>query len=268
MGKYFSINNKKITGYYSRTYTSAIKASKFTNSKAYQDLKTLIEDSDTIFITTSDDSIYDVWQSINNYNLDGKILCHTSGSLSSKIFSDINKSNSFGYSIHPMFPFSDKNNTYKELNKAYFSIEGDTKYLNYLKTFFESLGNKVILLNSDKKSLYHLANVTVSNLVLALLNLGCHYLEDCGISSDDSLNALLPLIENNVCNLKNKGFTEALTGPIERCDIGTIKKHLSVIPKRQALLYKDLSLILLSLAKKKHCEKNYSILEEYLGGLK
>lgn len=267
LGKYFVLNNINVTGYYSRTYRSALEASEFTKTKAYNSLEELINDSDTIFITTSDDAISIIWQDIQRFNLKDKIICHTSGSLSSKIFSNINDSGAFGYSIHPIYPFSNKYTSYNYLKSAYFSIEGCEKYKNKLKNLIEGLGNKVIIRDSDKTALYHLASVTVSNLVLSLLNLGCTYLEGCGINSDDSLNALLPLIESNIENIKEKGFIDALTGPVERCDVETIKHHFEVIPKEHLSLYKTLSQNLIEIAITKNPTRDYSQLENFIGGI-
>lgn len=267
LGKYFAENGVNITGYYSRTEKSASEASKFTNSKVYNSLYDLIKDSDTIFITTSDDKINNIWQKINILNIKGKIICHTSGSLSSEIFSNINNSGAFGYSIHPMFPFSDKYNSYKNLKSACFSIEGDVNHLDYLCSFLESLGNTVVKINREEKALYHLSNVMVSNLTLSLINLGCNYIEQCGFSKEEALRGLLPLIEHNIKNIKDKGFIHSLTGPVERSDLGTIKHHIDVIPKDNLQVYKILSLNLIELSRVKSPEKNYEKLKEYLGGL-
>lgn len=267
LGKYFFEKGLSISGYYSRTYRSAYEASKFTDSNCYEKLNDLIKNSDTIFITTPDDVIHDIWNEMCNLNIKDKIICHTSGSLSSEIFSNINNSGAFGYSIHPMFPFCDKFNDYKKLNTAYFSIEGDTKYLDYLYSVLVSLGNKVLLMKPQNKKLYHLANVTVSNLVLSIINLGCEYLNKCGISNEDAINAFFPLIESNIKNLKENGVLRAITGPVERGDIGTIKKHIEVIPSEDKEMYKCLSSNLLKLSKIKNSEVNYGELEEYLGGI-
>lgn len=266
LGKYFSTNNLNVTGYYSKNSVSSKEAAKFTDSKFYENIDPLIMDSDIIFITTPDDVVLKVWQTIKNFNIRGKILCHTSGSLSSKIFSDINNSGAFAYSIHPMFPFSDKFTTYKHLKNCYFSIEGDEKYLLEMKNLIINLGNPVLIIDHDKKSLYHLANVTVSNLVLSLLTKGSEYLVQCGIDEKNALNSLMPLIENNILNLKEKGFINALTGPVERNDLGTLKKHIDAIPLKDLSLYKNLSLSLLKLSKQKHPEKDYKEIEKFLGG--
>jgi predicted short-subunit dehydrogenase-like oxidoreductase (DUF2520 family) len=268
LGKYFSINNLNVVGYYSKNSSSSKEAAKFTNSKFYECIDLLIMDSDIIFITTPDDVVFKLWQNIKIFNIKDKILCHTSGSLSSKIFSDINNSGAFAYSIHPMFPFSDKFTTYKCLKNCYFSIEGDEKHLLEMKNLIESLGNPVLIIDQDKKSLYHLANVTVSNLVLSLLNKGSKYLIQCGIDEKDALNSLMPLIEANLINLKQKGFINALTGPVERNDLGTLKKHIAAIPAEDLEIYKRLSLNLLELAKQNHPERDYKESKKILGDMK
>lgn len=266
LGKYFTNNNIKLSGYYSNTKASSKIASEFTSSRLFESLEALILASNVIFITTPDDKIADVWNDVQKFNIKDKIICHTSGSLSSKIFSNIEASGAHGYSIHPMFAISDKFNTYKELKSAYFSIEGSANYLYELKHMFESFGNKTFLIDGDKKYLYHLANVTVSNLMLSLLEKGANYLAQCGIDKREALDALMPLINNNINNINVKGFKDALTGPIERGDIGTVKHHMEVIPEADKALYKILSLNLLKLSESKHPEKNYNELKDYLGG--
>lgn len=264
LGKYFSINNLNLSGYYSKNANSATEAAEFTNSKHFNDLQTLIRYSNLIFITTPDDVIIEIWNELKEYNLKDKIICHTSGSLSSSIFSNINTLGALGYSIHPMCAFSDKFTTYKSLNQIYFSIQGDDAYLYVLSDLLKGLGNNVIILDKDKKPLYHLANVTVSNLVLSLLEIGCSYMQTCGLNEKDAINALMPLIENNIKNIKTNGFLNALTGPAERGDLETLKRHLTVIPPSDLELYRHLSLNLISLSEKKHTEKNYNILKNEL----
>jgi predicted short-subunit dehydrogenase-like oxidoreductase (DUF2520 family) len=264
LGKYFSINNLNLSGYYSKNANSAAEAAEFTNSKHFNDLETLIRYSNLIFITTPDDVIKEIWNELKEYNLKDKIICHTSGSLSSSIFSNINTLGALGYSIHPMCAFSDKFTTYKSLNQIYFSIQGDDAYLYVLSELLKGLGNNVIILDKDKKPLYHLANVTVSNLVLSLLEIGCSYMKSCGLNEKDAINALMPLIDNNIKNIKTHGFLNALTGPVERGDLETLKHHLTVIPPSDLDLYRRLSLNLINLSEKKHYGKNYNILKNEL----
>lgn len=187
-------------------------------------------------------------------------MCHASGSLKSTVLSNAKVAGALIYSIHPMFAFSNKNIQIKELENIYFSIEGD---LNTESThnipvveLMNILGNRYFQRNLNDSSTYHLANVFVSNLVLSLLEIGTGYLRKLGLSEEDSLNALFPLIQGNLDNINANGFVKSLTGPVARGDINTIKKHLEVLRKEDKTIYNSLSLNLLKLAQK-GCQDDY-----------
>lgn len=265
LGKYLKENNIDISGYYSKSQHSSKEAAIFTNTRQYNNLEDLIKNSDTIFITTPDNKIADVWNEIKMLPIKEKLICHCSGSISSEVFSNINNHGAYGYSIHPMFAISDKYNSYKNLSKAFITIEGHEKYIEYLKSLFLYLGNDVAIINKENKVLYHAASVTVSNLVLGLINTGIKYLEACGFTKEGAIKALYPLIEYNLINIKEKGVVNSLTGPIERGDLSTVINHLNVIPEEDKELYRLLSKNILKIAKIKNQDRDYKNLEEYLG---
>lgn len=266
LGKYFKMKNIPLSGYYSQNYNSTIDASEFTSSNAYANLEDFIDESDFIFITTPDDIINEAWQRTKNYNIDGKIIAHASGSLSSHIFNEAKESGAFPLSIHPIFPFSDKHNCYKNLDKAFFTIEGDKTALNAAQSILKVCGNKTIQIDSDKKALYHLACVISSNLVLALTSIGAQYLRDIGFNESEAFSALYPLITSNIESINAKGFNRSLTGPIPRGDEITLRKHLSVIYDEHKSLYLDLCKQLLSLSIQAYPEKDYKNVIDILGG--
>ena len=265
LGKYLKENNIDLNGYYSKSNHSAKEAAIFTGTKKYDNLEMLIEDSDAIFITTPDSEIQGVWNKINRLSIKDKLICHCSGSISSEIFSNINNHGAYGYSIHPMFAISDKYNSYKNLSQAFITIEGHEKHIKYLKRLFLHLGNDVTVINKENKILYHAASVTVSNLVLGLINNSINYLEECGFTQEMAIKALYPLIENNLRNVKERGAVNSLTGPIERGDLSTVINHLNVIPEEDKELYRLLSKNILKIAKVKNLNRDYKNLEEYLG---
>lgn len=266
LGKYLKEKNVNVVGYYSRSEHSSKEATIFTNTKQYMKLEDLIKNSDAIFITTSDSQIEEVWSEIKELSIKNKLICHCSGSISSEIFSNISKYGAYGYSIHPMFAISDKYNSYKDLSKAFITIEGHEEYKNYLKELFYSLGNNVAIISSESKPLYHAASVVVSNLVLGLINNGVTYLKECGFSQEMAIEALYPLIEFNIKNIREKGIIDSLTGPIERGDLSTVIGHCDVLEDRERELYKLLSRNVLEIAKLKNVQRNYENLEKYLGG--
>jgi predicted short-subunit dehydrogenase-like oxidoreductase (DUF2520 family) len=265
LGKYLQSNDIKIIGYYSKSIDSAIEAAKFTNSKYYQSLKNIIDDCDAIFITTPDSVIEEVWDSISNMSISNKIICHCSGSLSSKIFSNISDHNAYGYSIHPMIAFSDKYNSHKQLKDATITIEGSIYYLDALKKMFENLGNNVKVISADNKAKYHAASVFVSNHAIALFKVGIDLLKDCGFNEKEALESLYPLMINNAKNIGNSGIINSLTGPIERGDTSTVARHIEVLNPEKRELYKLLSKELIEIAKAKNSNRDYSNLEKMIG---
>jgi predicted short-subunit dehydrogenase-like oxidoreductase (DUF2520 family) len=260
LGKYFKDGGLKIVGYYSRNKSSASIAAEFIGVDSME-IEELVNLSDVVFITVNDDQISKVWEFIKKLNIEGKVFLHTSGSLTSDA---IYAPGVYSYSLHPMFPFSDKFTTYKSLGSAVFSLEGSRERVDELKAMIESLGNKVFQIEKDKKPLYHLSNVMVSNLVLSLIEKGVSYLEGCGVDRDVAKEALLPLIKLNIDNISKKSFEDSLTGPIERGDIGTVEKHLKIIPDADIPLYKALSLNLVEMAERKNGKERYYELDEYL----
>lgn len=265
LGKYLKENNIDISGYYSKSQHSSKEAAIFTNTRQYNNLEDLIKNSDAIFITTPDNQIADVWNEIKKLPIKEKLICHCSGSISSEVFSNINNHRAYGYSIHPMFAISDKYNSYKNLSQAFITIEGHEKYIENLRILFLHLGNDVAIIKKENKILYHAASVTVSNLVLGLINNSINYLEECGFTQEMAIKALYPLIENNLRNVKERGAVNSLTGPIERGDLSTVINHLNVIPEEDKELYRLLSKNILKIAKVKNLNRDYKNLEEYLG---
>lgn len=264
LGKYFVTQGQTVTGYYSQNPQSAYEAARFTNTKPYETCRPLIEDSDTLFLTVPDGAIQTIWDYIKTLPIKGKIICHCSGSLSSAIFSEIESMGAYGYSIHPLFAISNKFESYKEIPNALFTIEGSKDYFDNMQHFLESLGNEVQQIDTNAKTKYHTAAVIVSNQVVALAKLGVDLLMDCGFSEKKAQTALAPLMLGNVKNMISQGISNALTGPIERNDMETIKKHLSCLTETKQELYILLSILLIEIAKDKNPQQDYDLLQTLL----
>ena len=69
--------------------------------------------------------------------------------------------------------------------------------------------------------------------------------------------------ENNADNLYSSDCFSALTGPVARCDIGTVEKHLSVLSREEALVYGILSRELIEIVSGRN-EYNYDELSELI----
>lgn len=265
LGKYLKEKGYlEISGYYSQHEASAKEAASFTDTTAYKDRRDLVYASDIIVITVPDKEIEKVWDDIKNLPLEGKLICHCSGAMTSKVFSGVTEAHAFCYSIHPMYAISSKQDSYKELNKALFTVEGDAEWAEKICSFIKSLGNECIVISSQDKIKYHGAAVFVSNLVTGLFASGKKLLMECGFDDTLAQQALVPLFLGNAANVAKRGPVESLTGPIERNDMETVKKHLRVLSQEEKDIYRALSKAVADVAAAKHPETDYSDMRMFL----
>ncbi|MCR5793039.1 MAG: DUF2520 domain-containing protein [Lachnospiraceae bacterium] len=252
IGKYLKEHAVEVSGYYSRTKSSAVWAAGFTESKSYADMGELIADSDVVCISTNDGAIGEVWNLVRKYNLSNKIISHFSGSLSIDVFSNWEQTGCEVCSIHPMFAFSDKESAYQQLNHVMFTMEGSKSALLAMKALFESFGNSVVVIPGEKKMLYHAAASLMSNHLMGLLKTSVDMLKESGFEEEQAYRLLEPLATNNLRNAFANGAAAALTGPIERGDIDTVRKHLSCMNEEQKAVYRALGPQVVKLAIEKN----------------
>lgn len=265
LGRYFFANKLKISGYYSKTYDNACHAAKLTQSKCYKTIEDAVKDSQIIFITVPDANIYDVFLQLKNYDLRNKILCHCSGALSAQVFSGIESTGAYGCSVHPIFAISDKENSYKEISQAFFTVEGSTEGLLAIEGILQKLKNPYQVIQAEQKHKYHASLVMASNLVIGLYHMASKLLEECGFSDNSSQDALIPLFLNNAINLSKMGCMDALTGPIDRNDVGTVQEHLYALKSENNFslisVYRSLSEELIQIAEEKYPDRDYEKLK-------
>ncbi len=266
LGKYIACGASRVggrpdvvAGYYSRTKESADIAATFTRSRSFESLKDIVGASEAIFITTPDGAIAGVWEDIRKYDLRDKAVCHFSGSLSSDIFSGIEETGASCCSIHPMYAFSDKFTSYLNFGHACLTIEGNGAAVGAMRDLFEKrLGHAVFLISPSDKAKYHAAATLASNCAVALVYVAQLILCECGFSESDAERLIAPLALDNMKNVVEKGVADALTGPVERGDLDTVKRHFEALDGTVGIdAYKSLGRALVDIAKKKNPERDY-----------
>ncbi len=264
MGKYLSGADVTVTGYYDTDQKSADEAATFVETCAMSSITELVAQSDVIFIATPDDVIASVWEKIKTMDISEKIIGIFSGSLSSMLFRGIETTGATGVSIHPMFAFSDRFSDYRQLHTTMLTMEGDESAVDYMRTLFEGLGHRVFVIDRDKKMRYHAAASVASNLMVGLYDMSLSMLFDCGFTEEDAAQILMPLIEKNTSSMIKNGPVAALTGPIERGDVETVKHHIEVMTPDEKAIYIPLAVRLIDIATKKNPGRDYEPMRQIL----
>lgn len=266
LGKYFCEHGLEVTGYYSRNFQSAKEAAAFTSSAAYENRSELVANSDVLFLTVTDCAIADTYAAVCEEDIRGKIVCHCSGALTAEsVFSDIERHGAAGFSVHPLIAVSSRYDSYRQLADVFFTLEGTKSKREEFREWLKTAGLNVQCIPADAKVKYHCAAAIASNQVIALFAQSQQLLMECGFSQDTARQALVPLFLGNARQTAESGPANALTGPVERGDKGTIEKHLKVLDcSEDKLLYLLLSKKLLKTAKEKHPSRDYSSIENFI----
>lgn len=240
--------------FFSEKMHDALYAADKAKSMIAMDCAVLVGGSDVIFITVPDQKIEAVWNEIKDYAKD-KIVCHMSGALTAD---EVFKGGEKTASLHPVMAVSSPH-CGKEMADAVYTVEGSAA--EEVKEIFDFLDIRDV--DSDKKTLYHASCVFASNLVQAVMKIGKDSLTECGFEEDEALGALKKLAEGNVRNIFSKGLERSLTGPVDRNDVETVKKHLEVLSGDEKEIYRLLSKKLLEIAEEKH-DADYTQLRKEL----
>lgn len=264
VGKYLSIHGVDVSGYYSRSDDSAQWAAEFTGGLAYGNMKDCVDASDIIFLAVPDDAIEEVWHEVRSSKLMDKVICHFSGMCTSEVFANIGIENAHGASLHPMFAFDSRERAYKQLEGVGFTVEGDEEAVRALRELLEPIGTPVLEIDRKQKAKYHAAASILSNHVAAVLECGYQLLESAGFDEAKARAFSKALVLGNVGHVVDSGAVAALTGPIERGDIGTVQQHLQVLDAEQEEMYRFLGRRLIGLAAQKNPDTDYTSMQKLL----
>jgi len=69
-----------------------------------------------------------------------------------------------------------------------------------------------------------------------------------GVPEDEALQAILPLARGSLENIGRLAPAQALTGPVSRGDVETVRLHLRTLEPRERALYASMGLEILELA--------------------
>lgn len=247
LGKFLANAGYKPAGFASKSLSSARKAAEISGSDNFSVIPwEITRKADIVFITTPDSAIADTCNSISLHSgfCKNGVVLHCSGALPSTILASVKECGAFAGSMHPLQSFASveiKKNPFQDI---IISLEGEKEAVSAARKIATDLGATCFTIQTEAKTLYHASAVVASNYLVTLLDLSLKLLEAAGISGADALKALKPLIEGTLSNIEKAGITRALTGPIVRGDIETVKRHLEDIGSKTPDLldlYKTLS---------------------------
>ena len=195
---------------------------------------------DIIVICVKDSQIETVAEQLSS-KISGftPLVIHTSGAKSKDVLAPLLSNGCKIAAAHPYQTFAESESDV--FSGTAWGIDADDDEKELIDRFIEALGGKSIYLSEDtlaNKSLYHSSAVAASNFLALSVELAKNMAEDAGIEWESFLPKIMKTTLDNNLNSEKP----AITGPVVRGDVGTVKNHVNALGESvNGVVYKNMS---------------------------
>jgi predicted short-subunit dehydrogenase-like oxidoreductase (DUF2520 family) len=240
-----------------RSIASALDATAFMGAGQPADGYAELRPADVWLIGTSDDQIEAACvQLVRTEKLRaGDIVFHCSGALPSAMLRSVLPLGVGVASIHPIRSFAEPAAALETFAGCYCGTEGEAPALDLLIPAFTAIGAHPVPIDPEFKSLYHSAAVFASNYLVTVLDVAISAYEKAGIPQDVASRMLEPLVRGTMDNIFRSSTTAALTGPVARGDMATVRRQFEAVHDWDAdagTLYEQLAKLTGKIARRKN----------------
>jgi predicted short-subunit dehydrogenase-like oxidoreductase (DUF2520 family) len=246
----------RIVAVASRSKASLTQGVVYTGGKPYQNFSEAALAANCIIIATSDDAIANVCTKISSEGgiKPGAKVIHMSGVGGLDLLESAQAAGAHVACIHPLQSFPDVDSAVRNIPGSTFGITSADEIKEWFVQVVRDLGGIPFFISDADKPLYHAAACIASNYLTTLIHMVEEIYLSIGMSREDTMRAIWPLVMGTIANIETKGTVQALTGPVARGDAGTVRKHADALrQKLPALLqaYSALGILTADLGLKK-----------------
>jgi predicted short-subunit dehydrogenase-like oxidoreductase (DUF2520 family) len=175
-------------------------------------------------------------------NLNGQIVVHSSGALSSEVLQAAARAGGSVASVHPVMSFPTR--TPVALGGAPFGVEADAAGRRILNPIIRQIGGRPFAIRAESKVLYHAVGVLSSPLLVSHLAGAQQAAALAGFSPREARRLIEPIVRATLDNVFLRGLGRSFSGPIARADVQTIRLHLKALKPHPMLagVYRSLAL--------------------------
>lgn len=226
-----SSKNYPVVGVYDTIRQSAENfAASVKGCKIMSTPQEVADNAEFVFITTPDAYIEQVCSSVKWQPK--QYVVHCSGANTVQLLQSAKKAGAYVGVFHPGLTFADTKQAAKNIPGSTFDIEsGDEILLNKFKEMAASLDSNWIVVKAEEKPVYHVAVEFTSLFVMLLFRMSADMMQAMGITEEEAVKAALPMIRGTANNIENNWTSQPLTGPADRGDVDTIRKHIDGLAK-------------------------------------
>ncbi len=188
---------------------------------------------DLLLLTVPDDMLHNVVSMLaaSGAIRPGQYVAHTSGRHGLSVLEPAAKVGAHVLALHPAMTFTGTALDLPRLTGCSFGVTADQPLtVAMAQTVVADLGGRLVWVPEDKRTLYHAGLAHGANHLVTLVSQAMALLRESGAT--DPAATLRPLLTAALDNALSMG-DDALTGPIVRGDVETVRAHLAAIGATQ-----------------------------------
>lgn len=173
----------------------------------------------------------------------GPVALHTSGVHGPDVLDPLARAGFAAGTFHPLTSLAAP--SADALRGVTFGVSGEAAAVERARALAGRLEGKVLELDPGEHARYHAAAVFASNFLAACLAVAGEELA-AATGGRGGADDLAPLARAALGNALERGLPDGLTGPVERGDVETVRRHLATLSAGRRRLYRDLARELLA----------------------
>ncbi len=225
LGRLLRDRGVPVVGIASRDLGHARSAAAFIGGVAAMELEAIPSLAQRVLIAVSDSAITEVAMRLTNAGFNRGVALHTAGSRGTEALLPLSAAGVSIGVLYPLQTFPTPEQGLRDLPGSYFALTGDPSAMAWAREIVELVPGHILSSQPAHWGLFHAAAVLASNYQATLMDAALETLEAGGVARAEGLAALSSLARATLNNVLRTGPQSALTGPISRGDVETVRRN-------------------------------------------
>lgn len=188
------------------------------------EVQDIVERAELVLLAVPDDALGGLVEGLAKLGAwqAGQLVAHTSGRYGVGVLNPVRAAGAIPLALHPAMTFTGMSLDLTRLLDCTFGVTADAAMLPIAQALVVEMGAEPVAIAEADRPLYHAALAHGSNHLVTLVAQSAELLRGIGVEAPDRM--LGPLLRATLENALASGES-ALTGPVARGDVGTVRAH-------------------------------------------
>lgn len=204
----------------------------------------VVRSAQLVLLTVPDDALGDLVTGLASLGAwqPGQLVVHTSGRFGTQVLAPAAAAGAIPLALHPAMTFTGTSLDLARLEGTAFAVTCGATVQAIGQALVMELGGDPVVLPEERRGLYHASLAHASNHLVVLVSQAAQALGAAGVEQpgavlgpllraalDGALRAADVADSARPPSAADPGAMSALTGPVVRGDVGTVREHLEVL---------------------------------------